>query len=90
MWAEYVINELQVQKTLVESYERTSWKKVVGLKAYIKSMLNGFKMTLQVMQEDVAILKRIVLQGTLTHVEVGLKVSLGTKIQKIWRIFYGT
>ena len=63
-WAEYVINELHNQKILVEFHVKNIGEMVAAMKADMESMLNDFKMTLQSVQEDVAILKRAVLQGS--------------------------
>ena len=42
----------------------------------MESRLNGFKMTLQLVQEDMVILKRIVLRGTPMNAEVGPKFQV--------------
>ena len=40
-----MIDKLHNQKTLVESYEKNTMEKTVGLKADMESKLSGFKMT---------------------------------------------
>ena len=60
------------QKILAESHEKNTEDRVASLMAE----LNGFKMTLQSVQENVAILKRAVLQGTLMNMEVSPKIRV--------------
>lgn len=47
---------------MLETYDKFIEDKVASLKAYVKALMDDFKTTLQSFEEDIAILKKTVLQ----------------------------
>ena len=60
-WAEHTMGEIQVQRSLLETHENFFEKKFAGLKTEILSPMDDFKGALQSYEEDIAVLKKIVL-----------------------------
>ena len=61
VWVDHAMNELSVQRGLIEEQDQKMEEKLVGLKAELVAVKEGFKQSLQTLQEDVSILKKVVL-----------------------------
>ena len=55
------MGEIPVQRSLLETQENFFEKKFTGLKTEILSLMDDFKGALQSYEEDIAVLKKIVL-----------------------------
>ena len=75
-WAEHTMGEIQVQRNFLETHDNFFEEKLVGFKAKMQSLMDDFKDTLQSYGEDIAVLKKAVLQGSLS----GSKASF-SKVQ---------
>ncbi|RVW19038.1 hypothetical protein CK203_095041 [Vitis vinifera] len=63
-WAEHTMGEIQVQRSLLENHDNFFEENIVGFKAEMQSLMDEFKDTLRSYGEDVAVLKKAVLQGS--------------------------
>ena len=61
VWVDHAMNELSVQRGLIEKQDQNMEEKLAGLKAELVVVKEGFKQSLQTLQEDVSILKKVVL-----------------------------
>ena len=61
-WASEAMNELRVQKDLGERHEEHVEAQVVSLKAELLTVKETLNLTLQTLQEDVAVLKKALLR----------------------------
>lgn len=61
-WAKHNVGESHLQWNMLETYDKFIEDKVASLKAYVKALMDDFKTTLQSFEEDIAILKKTVLQ----------------------------
>ena len=62
-WEKHTVGEIQVQRSLLEIYGKFFEDKFVGLKVEIQSLIDDFKGFLQSYGEEIAVLKKVVLQG---------------------------
>ena len=62
-WEKHIVGEIQVQRSLLEIYDKFFEDKFVGLKVEIQSLIDDFKGFLQSYGEDIAILKKVASQG---------------------------
>ena len=60
-WEKHIVGEIQVQRSLLEIYEKIFEDKFVGLKVEIQSLIDDFKGFLQSYGEEIAVLKKVVL-----------------------------
>ena len=63
-WVEHTMGEIQVQRSLLETHDNFFEEKLVGFKAEMQSLMDDFKDTLQSYGDDVAVLKKAMLQGS--------------------------
>ena len=63
-WAEHTMGKIQVQRSLLETHDNFFEKKLVGFKAEMQSLMDDFKGALQSYGEGIAVLKKVVLQGS--------------------------
>ena len=70
-WAEHTRGEVHVQRSMLESYDNFFDEKLAEFKTEMQSLMDEFNDTLQSYGEDVAVLKKAVLQGSSS----GLKAS---------------
>ena len=96
-WAEHTMGEIQVQRNLLETHDKFFEEKFTSLKVEIQSLLDDFKGALQSYGEDIAVLKKIVLQESSSGPEAPFKVGVpklkgfnGNKNTKELENFYGT
>ena len=75
-WAEHTMGEIQVQRSLLETYDNFFEEKFVGFKSEMQSLMDDFKGALQSYGEDVAVLKKAVLQGSSLGPEAPSKVRV--------------
>ena len=75
-WAEHTMGEIQVQRSLLETYDNFFEEKFVGFKSEMQSLMDDFKGALQSYGEDVAMLKKVVLQGSSSGLEAPSKVRV--------------
>ena len=75
-WAEHTMNEIQVQRSLLETHDNFFEEKLVGFKVEMQSLMDDFKGTLQSYGEDVAVLKKDVFQGSSSGPEALFKVRV--------------
>ena len=61
VWVDHAMNELSVQRGLIEKQDQKMEEKLASLKAELVAVKEGFKQSLQTLQEDVSILKKVVL-----------------------------
>ena len=76
-WAEHTMGEIQVQRSLLETYDNFFEEKLARFKAEMQSLIDDFKGVLQSYGEDVAVLKKAVLQGFSSGPE-----ALSSKVRK--------
>ncbi|XP_019078499.1 uncharacterized protein LOC109123393 [Vitis vinifera] len=57
-WEKHIVGEIQVQRSLLEIYEKFFEDKFVGLKVEIQSLIDDFKGFLQSYGEEIAVLKK--------------------------------
>ena len=62
-WEEHNMQEIQVQRILLETHDKIFEEKFTGLKIEIQSLMDDFKAVLQSYGEDIVVLKKVVLQG---------------------------
>ena len=62
-WEEHNMQEIQVQRILLETHDKFFEEKFTGLKIEIQSLMDDFKAALQSYGEDIVVLKKVVLQG---------------------------
>ncbi|RVW60187.1 hypothetical protein CK203_088216 [Vitis vinifera] len=96
-WAEHTMNEIQVQRSLLETHDNFFEEKLVGFKVEMQSLMDDFKGTLQSYGEDVAVLKKDVFQGSSSGPEALSKVRVlepkgfnDTETRRSWRTSYRT
>ena len=65
-----------MQRSLLETHDNFFEKKLVGFKAEMQSLMDDFKGALQSHGEDVAVLKKAVLQGSSLGPEAPSKVRV--------------
>ena len=72
---------------MLETYDKFIEDKVASLKAYVKALMDDFKTTLQSFEEDIAILKKTVMQWTPFNFEAlpkfvfhNLRASMATEM----------
>ena len=75
-WALEVMNELRVQKDLAEKHAEHVEAQVVSLKAELLTMRETQNLTLQTLQEDVAVLKKAVLRTSPRTTDAAPKVRV--------------
>ncbi|RVW21233.1 hypothetical protein CK203_114573 [Vitis vinifera] len=87
-WAENTMGEIQLQRNMLESHDNFVEEKMAEFKTEMQSRIDEFKVTLQTYGEDIAVLKKAVLQGSASgpeapskffkaaHVPDGEKVSI--------------
>ena len=75
-WAEHTMGEIQVQRSLLETHDKFFEEKFTGLKTEMQSLMNDFKGALQSYGEDIAVLKKVVLQGSSSGPEAPPKVRV--------------
>ena len=75
-WAEHTMGEIQVQRSLLETHDNFFEEKFVGFKLEMQSLMDDFKGALQSYGEDVAVLKKVVLQGSSSGLEAPSKVRV--------------
>ncbi|KAL6343844.1 hypothetical protein AAG906_027615 [Vitis piasezkii] len=63
-WAEHTMGEVQAQRSLLESHDNFYEEKLAEFKTEMQSRIDDFKETLQSYGEDIAILKKAVLRGS--------------------------
>ena len=76
LWAEHTMGEIQVQRSLLETHDKFIEEKFVGLKAQIQSLMDDFKGALQSYGKDIAVLKKVALQGCSSSPEAPPKVRV--------------
>ena len=64
LWADHARNELNIQRGLMEKQDQKTEEKLAGLEAELLTVREDFKQTLQTLQEDVFVPKKVVLQGS--------------------------
>lgn len=75
-WAEHTMGEIQVQRSLLATHDNFFEEKLAGLKLEMQSLMDDFKGALQSYGEDIAVLKKAVLQGSLSGPEAPSKVRV--------------
>ncbi|RVW14190.1 hypothetical protein CK203_102219 [Vitis vinifera] len=75
-WAEHTRGEVQVRRSMLESHDNFFEEKLAEFKAEMQSRIDDFKETLQSYGEDIAILKKAVLQGSASGPEAPSKVRV--------------
>ena len=75
-WASKAMNELRVQKDLAEKHAEHMEVQVVSLKAELLTVRESQSLTLQELQEDVAVLKKALLQTFPRTTEAAPKVRV--------------
>ena len=76
-WAAYVSNELDVQKDFVESQAKHVEGEFVDMKSEVQSGIEELRRMIESLQVDVAVLKKVVLQGCpSSNPDVGPKVQV--------------
>ena len=75
-WASEAMNELRVQRDLAEKHADHVEAQVVSLKAELLTVKKNFNLTLQTLQEDVAMLKKAVLRTSPHTTDASLKVRV--------------
>ena len=63
-WTEHTMGEIQVQRSLLETHDNFFEEKLAGLKSEMQSLMDDFKGALQSYGEGIAVLKKVVLQGS--------------------------
>ncbi|RVX03883.1 hypothetical protein CK203_021658 [Vitis vinifera] len=96
-WAENTMGEIQLQRNMLESHDNFVEEKMAEFKTEMQSRIDEFKVTLQTYGEDIAVLKKAVLQGSpqalkpLPKLEsLSPKASMATETRRNWRISCGT
>ncbi|RVW26159.1 Retrovirus-related Pol polyprotein from transposon 297 [Vitis vinifera] len=75
-WAEHTRGKVQVQRSMLESHDNFFEEKLAEFKTEMQSWIDDFKETLQSYGEDIAILKKAVLQGSTSGPEATSKVRV--------------
>ena len=75
-WAEHTRGEVQAQRSILESHDNFFEEKLAEFKTEMQSRIDDFKETLQSYGEDIAILKKTVLQGSASDPEAPSKVRV--------------
>ena len=75
-WAEHTRGKVQVQRSMLESHDNFFEEKLAEFKTEMQSWIDDFKETLQSYGEDIAILKKAVLQGSASSPEAPSKVRV--------------
>ncbi|XP_034674441.1 uncharacterized protein LOC117905666 [Vitis riparia] len=75
-WAEHTRGEVQAQRSILESHDNFFEEKLAEFKTEMQSRIDDFKETLQSYGEDIAILKKAVLQGSASGPEAPSKVRV--------------
>ena len=75
-WVEHTVGEIQVQRSFLETRDKFFKEKFTGLKVEIQSLMNDFEGVLQSYGEDIAVLKKAVLQGCSSSPEAPPKVQV--------------
>ena len=75
-WASEAMNELRVKRDLAEKHADHVEAQVVSLKAELLTVKENFNLTLQTLQEDVAVLKKAVLRTSPRTTDVPTKVRV--------------
>ena len=70
------MNELRVQRDLAENHADHVEAQVVSLKAKLLTVKENFNLTLQTLQEDVVVLKKVVLRTSPRIIDVSAKVRV--------------
>ena len=73
-WAEHTREEVQAQRSMLESHDNFFEEKLAEFKTEMQSRIDDFKETLQSYGEDIDILKKAVLQGSASSPEAPSKV----------------
>ena len=76
VWVNHAMNELNVQRGLMEKQDQKIKEKIVGLEVELLTVNEDFKQTLQTLQEDVSVLKKVVLQGSPRAIEAPPNVQV--------------
>ena len=95
-WASEAMNELRVQKDLAEKHAEHVEAQVVSLKAELLTVRESQNLTLQALQEDVAVLKKALLRTSPRTTDAAPKVRVpdpkgfdGTRSARSLRTSYG-
>ena len=75
-WEKHIVGEIQVQRSLLEIYDKFFEDKFVGLKVEIQSLIDDFKGFLQSYGEEIAVLKKVVLQECSSGLKAPPKVRV--------------
>ena len=75
-WAEHTRGKVQVQRSMLESHDNFFEEKLAEFKTEMQSWIDDFQETLQSYGEDIAILKKAVLQGYTSGPEATSKVRV--------------
>ena len=75
-WALEEMNELRVQRDLAEKHADHVEAQVVSLKAELLTVKENLNLTLQTLQEDVVVLKKVVLQTSPRTTDASPKVRV--------------
>ncbi|RVW58802.1 hypothetical protein CK203_108278 [Vitis vinifera] len=75
-WAENTMGEIQLQRNMLESHDNFVEEKMAEFKTEMQSRIDEFKVTLQTYGEDIAVLKKAVLQGSASGPEAPSKVRV--------------
>lgn len=70
------MGEMKVQRNLLETGDKFIENKVVSLKVDVKPLIDDFKTTLQSFEEDIEILKKVMLQGSPSGSEALSKIHV--------------
>ena len=75
-WYAHVSNELNVQRDLAESHAKHVEGEFVERKAEVQSEMEELRRMMESLQADVAILKKVVLQGCSSYSDAGPRVRV--------------